>query len=627
MEVLYIWIGKYKNINNQGFNFGGELTFQFESGKLKVTPNPMHIPGFFNIFRKEKGTIYANILNVTGIAGENGTGKSNFLEFLKHLSTYKNEDYLICYKLKEKYFITGTECQIIGTDVEITRTQIDEFCSSNRLIYLSNILDITRNETSNYHLYNVSTNYLVNNEGFDQFRANEFLRQIQFSLDNNFSSLIDFKLPHKIICKLIIDENDNFDRQILRWSEATINQKELSSDEEIILRNNIKNLRKLRGVLLQLCSKQEKFICYNNFIRLLITVFWKEILELPRQITLYLINRIDLFNELIEHLIIGLKNKNDIEVNLVEDLTINAFKEMFNSIEDLTVVINMGLNSKYERKNLKTILNKWKRATRAKIQVLIKFTSIFLDESSSCLDNQIKIPFESLELQEFTDNYSRSIMKKNYLQFEWTELSTGQVARLNIYSRLHYAMKKLPKNIKDIVIIIDEGELYFHPEWQRKWLWYILRAISLIFTDRNVQVIQTTHSPFVLSDLPNHNVIFLKKGKLGAEVIDGLEDNQLTFASNIHMLLSNSFFMENGLVGEVAKSKINQLIKILQNKDVEEIRKNEFSMTKQLRYIGEPIVRNKLFSMLDNILTIDYLKVNRRLDAIEELLNKRGKND
>ncbi|WP_242785643.1 hypothetical protein [Bacillus cereus] len=71
---------KYKNINKQGFNFGGEFLFQYDEQNLYVERNEMHIPGFFNIFPKLEN-YSSTILNVSAIAGENGTGKTNFLDF------------------------------------------------------------------------------------------------------------------------------------------------------------------------------------------------------------------------------------------------------------------------------------------------------------------------------------------------------------------------------------------------------------------------------------------------------------------------------------------------------------------------------------------------------------------
>ena len=42
-----------------------------------------------------------------------------------------------------------------------------------------------------------------------------------------------------------------------------------------------------------------------------------------------------------------------------------------------------------------------------------------------------------------------------------------------------------------------------------------------------------------------------------------------TFGANIHTLLSHGFFMKDGLMGEFAKSKIDDVINYLNNKESE----------------------------------------------------------
>ncbi len=616
---MYLWIREYKNITNQGFNFGGELLFRYEDGCLDVDQNVMHIPGFFNIFQGQE-VATSNILNVTGIAGENGAGKTNLLDYLKYLSTHNIEDYILCYKGNDGgYYITGAKCFLRKSPVNIIRTSISDFFASCRFIYLSNILDITRNEQASAELFNISTNFLISKEGFEQYRASEFLRQITFAIDHNFSSLIDFNLPEKVTCNLLTETTNEFLKDLNNWYIDASDQK--VNDEQIkLLNNSIKNIKKLNGVFRELCKKQKQFNYYFQFISHIVMVFWVEVLSLPRKIAEYLVNNNEKFDDLINYITKCLKNQSDIQVRELEYLTLNAIDGFKISLDnDLFEVA--GYNNQIKYLN---IIKKWQTDTYFKLVTIENFTNIYEEESSSDCYTHIEISSRHILLKELITDYLQSFRGKGYLHFEWVELSAGQVARLNIYSRLYFAMSKLPKQLKNVVIIIDEGELYFHPEWQRKWLWYFLRAISAVYIDIRVQIIISTHSPFVLSDLPNQNVIFLKKYEHGLQVIEGLEDNQLTFASNINTLLSNSFFMDNGLVGEVAKIKINNLISLLNSKDLEEIRKNESQISKQLRYIGEPVIRNKLFNMLNNILTVDYLQVQRRLNEIEERLNNRG---
>ena len=91
-------------------------------------------------------------------------------------------------------------------------------------------------------------------------------------------------------------------------------------------------------------------------------------------------------------------------------------------------------------------------------------------------------------------------------------------------------------------------------------------------------------------------------------------------------LLSDSFFMEDGLMGEFAKSKIDKAITLLNQDKLDE---------KDLKYceqiisiIGEPIVKNQLQRMLDSkrlkkVDEIDAIKksmiaMKQRLDELEK---------
>lgn len=112
----------------------------------------------------------------------------------------------------------------------------------------------------------------------------------------------------------------------------------------------------------------------------------------------------------------------------------------------------------------------------------------------------------------------------------------------------------------NLTILIDESELHLHPDWQKKFIRLLCNLLS--HKEYKRKIIITSHSPFLISDLPKQNIIFLKKGKQ----VQGTEKKQ-TFGANIHTLLSDSFFMEDGLMGEFAKGKINEIINF--HKEVE----------------------------------------------------------
>lgn len=114
---------------------------------------------------------------------------------------------------------------------------------------------------------------------------------------------------------------------------------------------------------------------------------------------------------------------------------------------------------------------------------------------------------------------------------------------------------------KLVNIIFDEVELYFHPEFQRI---FISELIAVIRKARHnnldgINIIFSTHSPFILSDIPSSNILRLKNGKPTPE------EGQ-TFGANIHQLLHNDFYLENGFIGEFAKSKIEEVVDFLRMK-------------------------------------------------------------
>jgi polyhydroxyalkanoate synthesis regulator phasin len=139
-----------------------------------------------------------------------------------------------------------------------------------------------------------------------------------------------------------------------------------------------------------------------------------------------------------------------------------------------------------------------------------------------------------------------------------------------------------------------------------------LNLILNIFKNYSIKlnIILTSHSTFILSDLPKENIIFLEKGKQ----VYPFEDGKQTFGANIHTLLSHGFFMKEGLMGEFAKSKIDDVIKYLNN-DIKSTITTDNSAQNIINIIGEPIIKRELQRMLKNKME---LSNKTEIDTIKE---------
>ena len=185
-------------------------------------------------------------------------------------------------------------------------------------------------------------------------------------------------------------------------------------------------------------------------------------------------------------------------------------------------------------------------------------------------------------------------------------------------------------NYSYINIVLDEIELYYHPEWQRRYVADLLDYISKInpvnlANIKGINIMFITHSPYILSDITKFNILKLKEGTQQLTLSSGE-----TFGANIHDLLKNSFFLEGGSMGELAKDKINQTIfflnfKILENElskiktvdrdnelyslkeeELNELKKRvlDFNLLKHkilIQNIGEPLLKSKLSEMYDQV--------------------------
>ena len=81
-------------------------------------------------------------------------------------------------------------------------------------------------------------------------------------------------------------------------------------------------------------------------------------------------------------------------------------------------------------------------------------------------------------------------------------ISEGELQLINTYSGIYYALTNEYKNQKSAIILLDEPDKSFHPMWISSFIDNLVKLVESIDNDRKYQFIISTHSPFMLSDVP-----------------------------------------------------------------------------------------------------------------------------
>ena len=178
-----------------------------------------------------------------------------------------------------------------------------------------------------------------------------------------------------------------------------------------------------------------------------------------------------------------------------------------------------------------------------------------------------------------------------------SQISAGQLQYVHTMSNIVYHIENL-LSIKEksrvkyhcVNIMMDEIELCYHPEYQRTFVYELVNTIKRLKLNEKcgINILMSTHSPFVLSDIPQSNVLYIDEGKDVSK-----ERGINTFAANVNELLNRSFFLSNGFMGEFAKEKIVSLINYLKNPQNDDYWTEE-KAKQVIELVGDEVIRYQL---------------------------------
>lgn len=208
------------------------------------------------------------------------------------------------------------------------------------------------------------------------------------------------------------------------------------------------------------------------------------------------------------------------------------------------------------------------------------FNSKIEDNSLEKINDLLPPPFYDYEL--YVDKKDGNEEPISYGQLSSGEIQLLQTLSIHAYhiGNLLNVSENRPK-YKNINLVFDELEVCLHPEYQRQ---FIKRLVDMLNDFQNgsvhFNVIIVTHSPFILSDIPLKQILFLEKGES--------KDKKLnTFGGNIGDMLYDSFFMKSTM-GDFAEGKLKRLLEIRKKEEPTDAEKKEADAIYSC--IGDPII-------------------------------------
>jgi len=605
LELVYLWVEDYKNIKKQGFNFSPRFECKYENDELTI------------IEKKEDEYInnfFGKNINVTAIVGKNGSGKSSLIKLIYMLIYYhifkdldKSDKFMSHYyqrhfnrkkriekKYKNKIFLiindNGTLKKItIGSGIIAHTIPIVEKISFYS-IYFNYMIDTLNDKEDNWinEIYHKSDNYSI---PLLLEPKKYFSDNIMDYQDNRIINidLIEYLLTYKTL-KLF----NTLDGNITTFFNPN----------KIVLVNNrcatysyldTSSIPNFSYKIITNMDKIEGDVINDGISSFLISL---EESEDYKNINLFYIAT------KIASIIDKIK-KSELENNLFQDETYKFIQE--NLVEynpDTTDWDELFFNIiEFVEQHIDNIfINDVTSYQTYKIRQSILFykEKIYEDEifQSFLTNKEIKINEIKRDINTFIPPWLVIEFYENDKSID--TLSGGEKSLFRVLMDISYQVYNLSSTeYSTINIFLDETEFGLHPNWQKKYINNLIFTINKV-SEKKIELFLLTHSPFLLSDIPKQNIIFLDKEKDGSSKVLNHEEvliKKQTFGANIHTLLSDSFFMD-GLMGEFAKNKIQEIMDFLNNiKTIEEISTKEEQIKQVIESIGEPFLRRKLLDM------------------------------
>jgi hypothetical protein len=173
------------------------------------------------------------------------------------------------------------------------------------------------------------------------------------------------------------------------------------------------------------------------------------------------------------------------------------------------------------------------------------------------------------------------------LKWSFLHLSSGQVAMLMLFASLAGALEQLAsRHIHSVVLTVDEGEMFMHPEWQRTYLSHLTGFLQHYRSRFNaIHLVLSTHSLILAGDAPPNRLFDVQHGRMN----NG-------FAAAPDELLKTVYHVDE-FAGELAATQYSRIASYLREDGTPEMALEVLALVQQIaskrlrKYLVEEITR------------------------------------
>lgn len=610
MKLIYCYIEHFRNIENQDVSLSDEFDCRYRDSKIfieKREKNPLMDYIYDNGFMS----------NLRIIVGKTGSGKTNFLQLIgmdwwNRKSTADGDAYLLLYKMHNEndFFVeevglgnkTRAYCFTYDFDKHEILKYIPDACDDHEDTYIINAFDRYAFASCPYD--NVRQEQMFDN---NQFIPRKITQYGKSSVSMECEFLKEY-LSH--FSEKSIKRRASF---VIGWKNWQ-NKIQSDLDEKLIKREywtykdraeeqRDKNFR--NGQYNKPIEYDKKSTPKSRFIHDLMVDFaiylrkWAELVEyeLPEKYYPY--------------------------TGIVYDLGIEDPRELPDG-KKMGILKRIDWLCQYIDYHTDEITSNRGLVWQIGSDIRDLFHLLGKMDDKYFTDTEFSIPVMDIDVNGKTvmrDVFERmeqyrpdqiGVFTECLLPYHWSYVSSGEYQYAKIWGVLEeygVRVKMMTQGQKyseaiqpNLILLLDEPENYMHPEMCRTFI----RNLNVLLSKRNpnteLQVLISTHSPFMLSDVMASQVIKMDYDENGKCVIS--ESKKPYYAANIHSIMADGFFLEY-TIGEQARIFLEDKFKLLQrltcmNRNLSSSEKEELTMIRSLiPNIGDALIRHCFCMMLE----------------------------